>query len=334
MLNGLIARLLQWTYSLSPQRDETTRLRTTISMLASIMGVFFLVVIGVPLFFFGESLAGTIFLVMAGWLIVCVGLFAQKKISLEACVSFCLAGLMFSNFLTTVLLGGTQGASVLILWSLVGPLLISIVVSPRRALLWGVAFITSLIATLFVPDLLGQTSSLPPIMGKWLFLFDVGGVSAFVLVIVQYFATQRELYQKRSDSLLVNILPPEIAASLRDEKRVVAEAFDSASILFADVVGFTALSSNMSPVELVELLNEIFSHFDSLAEKYGLEKIKTIGDCYMAAAGIPRPRPDHAKAVVLMALEIINFLQTRDFHGQKLAFRIGIKKKPRWRCKR
>jgi guanylate cyclase len=78
----------------------------------------------------------------------------------------------------------------------------------------------------------------------------------------------------------------------------------------------------------VELLNEVFSHFDVLVEKYGLEKIKTIGDCYMVASGIPRPRDDHAQAVTLMGLEILRFVETRSFRGRKLSFRIGINSGP------
>ena len=82
-------------------------------------------------------------------------------------------------------------------------------------------------------------------------------------------------------------------AILKTEPRTIADAFDGARILFADVVDFTPLSARMSPTETVELLNEVFSHFDTIVEKHGLEKIKTIGDCYMAAAGVPRPRrPD------------------------------------------
>jgi guanylate cyclase len=94
------------------------------------------------------------------------------------------------------------------------------------------------------------------------------------------------------------------------------------------VVDFTPMSADMSPVELVELLNEVFSHFDGLVEKYELEKIKTIGDCYMVASGIPRPRADHAQAVTHMGLEILRFVETGRFRGRKLTFRIGINSGP------
>src|SRR6185436_19332989 len=129
----------------------------------------------------------------------------------------------------------------------------------------------------------GQVNTLPTNMQKAMVLFNVCGISVFVLVIVQLFVIQRNQYQEQSDTLLLNILPREIANILRSENRVIADAFEGASILFADVVNFTPMSASMTPVELVNLLNEVFSHFDVLAEKHQLEKIKTIGDCYMVA---------------------------------------------------
>jgi len=93
-------------------------------------------------------------------------------------------------------------------------------------------------------------------------------------------------------------------------------------------VNFTPMSETMTPTELVELLDEVFSHFDLLAEKYGLEKIKTIGDCYMMASGVPRPRRDHAQALVAMALDMREYVEKQEFNGQKITFRIGLNSGP------
>src|SRR5213076_557804 len=91
---------------------------------------------------------------------------------------------------------------------------------------------------------------------------------------------------------------------LKAETRTIADQFGSASILFADVVDFTPLAERLPPAEVVGVLDHLFSHFDVLAERYGLEKIKTIGDCYMVAAGVPSPRPDHARVLALMAFDM------------------------------
>ena len=114
-----------------------------------------------------------------------------------------------------------------------------------------------------------------------------------------------ELSQEReaAEQLLLNILPASIVERLKRDQAAIAEGFLEATVLFVDLVGFTPLSAKMAPTKLVAMLNEIFSKLDALTEKYGLEKIKTIGDAYMAVAGVPTPRKDHAVAVANMALE-------------------------------
>lgn len=110
--------------------------------------------------------------------------------------------------------------------------------------------------------------------------------------------------QKKSEHLLLNILPESVVHRLKEQPTTIAEAFAEVTVLFADIVGFTQLSTQVSPQELVALLNRIFSAFDELAEKHGLEKIKTIGDAYMVVGGLPIPRKDHAEAIVNMALDM------------------------------
>ncbi len=113
-----------------------------------------------------------------------------------------------------------------------------------------------------------------------------------------------------SERLLLNVLPKEIVPALK-QGRSAAETFDSASILFADIVGFTSLSAQLSPGEMVNLLNEIFSHFDTLVARHGVEKFRTIGDNYMVASGVPTPRPDHAEGLADMALDMCRYLEER-----------------------
>jgi class 3 adenylate cyclase len=108
----------------------------------------------------------------------------------------------------------------------------------------------------------------------------------------------------KSDRLLLNVLPEKIAERLKERPEAIADRFEEATVLFADICGFTPLSESMSPEALVAFLNRVFSEFDQLADRHGLEKIKTIGDAYMAAAGIPEPRADHAEAVAAMALDM------------------------------
>lgn len=133
------------------------------------------------------------------------------------------------------------------------------------------------------------------------------------------------LEQAKSEQLLLNILPKPIADRLKDDQSAIADSFPEVTILFADIVDFTKLSANISPRALVNFLNRIFSIFDELTDRYGLEKIKTIGDAYMAVGGLPHPRPDHAEAVADMALamqqELANFSID---NGQQILMRVGI----------
>ncbi len=135
--------------------------------------------------------------------------------------------------------------------------------------------------------------------------------------------------QRKSEKLLLNILPRPIANRLKEKQQAIADGFAEVTVLFADIVGFTKLSATIPPQTLVALLNEIFSDFDQLAEKHGLEKIKTIGDAYMVVGGLPVPRADHAEAIVAMALDmqraIAAFNRTQN---QSLSIRIGINTGP------
>ncbi len=133
---------------------------------------------------------------------------------------------------------------------------------------------------------------------------------------------QRE--HEQSERLLRNILPEPIAIRLKQQVGRIAERFDDATVLFADIAGFTPLSAEMEPERVVALLDELFSRFEGLVEKHGLEKIKTIGDCFMVVGGLPQRRPDHAEAVAAMALDMIDEVSSYVSHGSALNVRIGI----------
>ncbi len=131
--------------------------------------------------------------------------------------------------------------------------------------------------------------------------------------------------RKRSELLLLNVLPQLIAERLKRGQKKIADSFPAATVLFADIVNFTPLSSQVSPIELVELLNSIFSAFDALVEKHHVEKVKTIGDAYMAVAGVPTVMPDHVSAIADMALDMHRAIADfRTQAGQPIYLRVGI----------
>jgi class 3 adenylate cyclase len=150
---------------------------------------------------------------------------------------------------------------------------------------------------------------------------------AAVLLLGEAVRTRRalDLERDKSERLLLNVLPAPIAARLKQTDGVIADAFGEVTVLFADLVDFTRRSERVTPEQVVQTLNDLFSVFDRHAQQQGLEKIKTIGDAYMVAGGLPDPRPDHAHAVAEMALAMRDEVARRtDPGGQPLAVRIGI----------
>ncbi len=153
----------------------------------------------------------------------------------------------------------------------------------------------------------------------------VGLLSIFVFAVV--FLRQRNKIAKgklKSDELLLNILPSEVAEELKEKGNTAAKQYDEVSILFTDFVHFTQTAEKLSPEKLVQELHECFTAFDNIIERNGLEKIKTIGDAYLAVCGLPVSNPDHAKNTVKAAMEIIDYINARKQHEKTFEIRIGI----------
>lgn len=140
---------------------------------------------------------------------------------------------------------------------------------------------------------------------------------------------QLEIEKEKSEHLLLNILPAAIAEQLKFKEDIIADIFPEATLLFADIVDFTPISTQLPAEKLVVMLNDVFSAIDELAEKHNLEKIKTIGDAYMVAGGLPIPRKDHAEAIADMALDIMGMIgQFKRQSGEAFSMRIGIHSGP------
>ncbi len=165
--------------------------------------------------------------------------------------------------------------------------------------------------------------------------FVVTAVSSVVMVVVTVWFALRdtaraeavmEAQYDRSETLLANMLPASIAERLKEpDHSVIADKYDDASVLFADIVGFTERASSTPPAELVSFLDRLYGSFDALVDKRGLEKIKVSGDSYMVVSGVPRPRPDHAQALADFALDMVNVAAAlKDPHGQPVLLRVGM----------
>jgi guanylate cyclase len=230
-----------------------------------------------------------------------------------------------------VMLGSLDESSNVIVWSLLAPLGAVAFDRPSRAWPWFAAFVATTVVALVLAEVVRpDAADLPDTFVGTFDVLNIVLVSFVAMMLLVTFARGRETAQARVESLLLNILPEEVAERLQDEPQAIADHFDDASILFADVVDFTPLSSRLDARELVSLLDRLFTSFDDLVDRYDVEKIKTIGDCYMVAAGVPRPRADHAHALAEMAFEMRDCARdclAADGEGN-LRLRIGISSGP------
>jgi adenylate cyclase len=231
----------------------------------------------------------------------------------------------------TVMLGGLREASGVVLWCLFAPLGAVAFDRPMRAWPWFAAFVATILLTVLLSEVVRPDGAdLPSAFIRTFDVLNITVVSFVALVLLVTFARGREAAQARVETLLLNVLPEDIAQRLQSDPQSIADHFDEVSILFADVVDFTPLSSRLDAREVVGLLDRLFTTFDELVDRHEVEKIKTIGDCYMVAAGVPKERPDHAQALARLALDMresaSRFLPGLDGHDLRL--RIGISSGP------
>lgn len=287
----------------------------------------------------GQVVAGTIPFIYQIASIISLWIFARTKNFRFYRLSHLLL-ILWLPVLMQWSLGGFKTSSAVMLWAFVAPLAALLCAGPRQSIPWFASFL-GLAALSGVLD--GYFSALPPDLPESLivtfFVLNLSGVLSTAFVMLHYFVRSREearaeldinhqkllAEQARSEQLLLNILPQPIAHRLRAGETRIADGFPEVTVLFADLVSFTQLTERLGPDEIVLLLGRLFSALDRLAAEHGLEKIKTIGDSYMVAGGLPTPRPDHAEAIAKMALAMPRAVaECAMWSGEDLQTRIGI----------
>jgi len=234
-------------------------------------------------------------------------------------------------------IGGYEASSGIAIWSILSPIGALMILGTRQSTPWFILFgllagLSWRLNYLFV----GNTLPIPQHIKDTFFLMNIMGVACILYAVMRYFQSQKERTllelsheQARSEKLLLNILPKSIANRLKENDMRIADSHEAVTILFADIVGFTKMTASMPPAELVDLLSQLFSRFDGLADQHGLEKIKTIGDGYMVVGGAPVARDDHATVIAQLALEMQRELAAfNEQTGKSLQMRIGISSGP------
>ncbi|MFN2135982.1 MAG: adenylate/guanylate cyclase domain-containing protein [Candidatus Promineifilaceae bacterium] len=238
----------------------------------------------------------------------------------------CLLTILVTNVAGNYYAGGYTSGFEFFIWVLTVPVWVALF-GGRRAMIWlTIAYIASVVAAgLLEPAARAQLSDISPAVATAQATFNFIFMGLIILGSGLYLFNRVEQYRRRADDLLLNILPAPIAARLKLSSETIADGYDDVTVLFADIVDFTPLSAAADPVAVVQKLNAIFSDFDVLAARHGLEKIKTIGDAYMVAGGLPEPRAGHCRAVAAFAVEMVDVLARHvAWDGEPLRIRVGI----------
>ena len=257
-----------------------------------------------------------------------LALFARtKRIGPSVMISIVLGYLAIIG--GTVTLGGFTAAPRPEVWALVAPMG-AILLLGGRAWLPAYVGLTALVGLAVLLDpFIDPDGALPHGVALVLGAIDVLAPAAVATGLVLYIDGQRQDARRQSDALLHNMLPDPIADRLKAGEHLIADSYEQASVLFADIVGFTPLAETLAPREVVSILNGVFTEFDRMAGELGLEKIKTMGDAYMVVAGVPNPRQDHAAVAMEMALAMHAFVAALPaMHGRHLQIRSGIASGP------
>ena len=252
---------------------------------------------------------------------------------------------LFAPFVMQWSIGNYVTSSGVALWAFLAPLGAMFLYGYRASVPWFAAYIILNALSGFFDYYLmtGIESGVPLQTIAVFFSLNFVVVSTIIFLLVRYFVREQEiikehlneehslllLEQQKSERLLLNMLPAHITKRLKQDSTTIADGHADITVVFADIINFTCLTEEMSPQQMVDLLNKVFSSFDSLVEKYNLEKIKTIGDAYMAAGGLNNVHSDYVSAMAVMTLEMTKLITEKpEFRKYNLGLHIGISTGP------
>jgi adenylate cyclase len=321
-----LARLLR--FADEPLDDDDVRRRKRVGVVAGYLTI--VAPLTLPIQAGGTLISWILAVGLSGYSALNLVVLARTRNFERYVVALILAGVVFVP-VATFLAGGITGSSAGLGWAFLVPAYAILALGPQRATRWFLVYL-GMVAVMVAIDPIARAASPPP-SSYAVELFGAVQNSVVPLTIVFFllrFTDMRRLAaEARADELLTNAIPRQIAARLRRGERRIADSYPSTTILFADIVGFTPWAQRTPPADVVTLLDDLFTRFDEHADQYGLEKVKTIGDAWMAVAGAPEPGPDHALAAVALGRAMIGVVaDVRESRGVPLEIRIGVASGP------
>jgi adenylate cyclase len=287
-----------------PGDDDDGRLRKRVGVAA---GYFTIVA---P---FGVTLAAAtltpVFLAIALslslWSVGNLVVLARSKRFERYVVALIAVGAPFTIF-STVLAGGVTHNGGGLVWAFLIPAYALLALGPRRATPWFFVFLATLIIAAAIDPIVGKMFEPAPYVTQlFLYVQNIGVPLTVTFLLLRYVDIRRRNAEARSEELLTNAIPSSIATRLKHGEERIAEAYPAVTVVFADIVDFTPWAQRTDPAIVLGLLDDLFSRFDTIASEHGVEKIKTVGDAYMAAAGAPEARGDHADAAIAFGQAIL-----------------------------
>lgn len=234
-------------------------------------------------------------------------------------------------FLLQWVTGGFVSSGAVMLWAILAPVGALMFHSVEASMRWLIVYLVlvgvSAALEVWLPE---PVADVPPAAIATFFAANVIMVSAILFLVLRHFVAETDKAKKKSDGLLYHMLPASIAQRLKDGEAPIADRIDNVSVVFADIVNFTQLADSLQPEQLVGLLNDIYRAFDRIADDLGIEKIRTVGDGYIAVAGIAKPQPDHAARAVEMASRMRDHITTvgPETGGGDIEMRVGVHSGP------
>lgn len=308
--------------------NEELKLQKSLLALCSILFIIAGLLWGIMYVVFGESFSGLIPIAYSV-LSLCSLIYFSKTKKFKFFRFSQLVLVLFLPFLLMLSLGGFVNGSVVIIWSLLSPMGALMFDKQPAALPWLIGFILLVSLSLFLQPYISSENNLSSAQISGFLVTNLTAVGGLIFIMINYFVKKRNYYQQRSENLILNILPKQIAEELKEYGAVDPMHYSSVTVMFTDFKNFTHMAETMDATDLVCEIDTIYTAFDRIIQKHNIEKIKTIGDAYMCAAGLPKVNTTHAFDMIEAAIEILQYTQNRIQERNKMGkqsfdVRIGI----------
>jgi len=310
-----------------PTDDDDVRLRKRVGVVAGYINA--LAALQLPVLAQGLPLSWALAVTMPFVSAVNLLVLARTR-RFDRYVVVLILSVMLSAAFVEVALGGLAGASAAYVFAFLGPVYAILALGPRRATPWFIFFLVILVGLILIDPLFSSRIEPQPYPLRLIwYVANLGIPLGITFVMLRYTDLRRRQAEARSQELLTNAIPMSIAARLKRGEQRIAESYPDTTVLFGDLAGFTPWARETDPARVVAFLDELFTRFDGLAAECGVEKIKTIGDAYMAVAGAPEPRADHASAAMALARGMLTALaDARARLALPLELRVGLASGP------